>query len=103
MIALIVLGEWVYFGIATPAVRRMHADFQIDPREFDWPYPHVMGLHWAWCIPVGIGLAALILWKDRALSRRMAILVNVLTLLASVLVAALWIWGTVPHRLIQTT
>lgn len=55
-LALLSLAEWAWLGFATPALRAVHQDFQVDPGDLDWPYPYVMTFHWAWCVPVGIVL-----------------------------------------------
>jgi hypothetical protein len=102
IVASLTLAEWTLLGIATPAVKVMHMDFGVNPHAFDWPYPYIMCLHWVWCIPVGIAGAAFLVWKDRRLSRPSAGLVNVLVFLGGLALAALWVWGTVPHRMIQT-
>jgi hypothetical protein len=62
-----------------------------------------MSLHWAWCIPVGILLATGIIVKDRWCSRHVAGVINLAVFLAGVALAVAWIWGVVPHRMIQTT
>ncbi len=102
-VALLSLAEWIYLGFATPIVRAIHAAFRANPGDFGWPYPYVMSFHWVWCIPVGILLAAGIILKDRWCSRRVAGIINLTVLLAGVALAVLWIWGSVLHRMSQTT
>ena len=65
IVALLTFAEWTLLGIATPAVKVMHTDFGVNPHAFDWPYPYIMCLHWAWCIPVGVASAAFLVWKVR--------------------------------------
>ena len=100
-VALLSLAEWTYLGFTTPVVKTIHANFEVDPEEFDWPYPYVMSFHWAWCIPVGIVLAIAIIAKDRWCSRRAAVIANLAVFLAGIALAVAWRWGTVPHRMIQ--
>ena len=100
-VALLLLAEWLYLGCVTPLVKEIQAGFGADARSFDWPYPYVMSFHWLWCIPVGVLLATGTVVKDRWCSRSVAGLINLL-FLAGVGLAILWIWGTVPHRMIQT-
>src|SRR5262245_24321299 len=102
-VALASLAEWTYLGFATPAMKGMHKFFQADPREFDFPYPYVMSLHWAWCVPVGILVATGIIVKDRWFSRNVAGVINLAVFLAGMVLALLWLWGVVPHHMIQTT
>ena len=100
-VALLSLAEWAWLGYATPVIRTIHKNFQVDPADFDWPYPYIMSFHWAWCIPVGILLATVITAKDRWCSRRLAAVVSLTVFLAGIALAVSWRWGTVPHRMTQ--
>jgi len=100
-IALLTLAEWTLLGIVTPVIADMHRDFGITPSMFDWPYSYMMYLHWIWSVPVGVACAALLIWKDRKLSRRMAGIVNLVIVLGGVVLAALWVWGALPPRMMH--
>jgi hypothetical protein len=103
VLAFLSLAEWVYLGFATPVLRAIHQDFQVYPGDFDWPYPYIMSLHWAWCIPVGIVLAIAITAKDWWCSRRVVVIANLALFVAGIALAMSWIWGTEPHRISQRT
>ena len=100
-VALLSLAEWGYLGYVTPVIRTIHTNFRADPADFDWPYPYIMSLHWAWSIPVGIVLAIVVIAKDRWCSRRVAAIANLAFFLTGVALAVSWRWGTVPHRMTQ--
>lgn len=102
LLAAVTLFEWTILGFATPVVRAMLADFDVHPDAMAWPYPHVLSLHWSWTPIVGLILAAGLILKDRLTPRAKPIVLNCIAAVVIIGVYALWIWGTVPHRMIQT-
>jgi hypothetical protein len=91
----------VLLGIYMPVVVRIWRDFGVQDREFDWPHRVLPYLHWAWTVPVGITLGALVLRKDRFLRSSTATSINIIALFGLVAVLILCWWGAVLHRMIQ--
>ena len=69
-------------GLVAQVFTAMWRDFYIDPQ----PIPHqiVSLIHWAWTLPLGIVIAAALIFGSRRWSRRVTTIVSLLIILLAI-------------------
>lgn len=93
--------EWFLLGFYTPEMKKWCHEMDPYGGAFDWPYPYILHIHWFWAIPFGITLSIAVFLRHLYLGGRAAHALLVVNWIALVVVPMLWLWGIMPHRMVQ--